>query len=176
MSTMAWRGHFTAHWPQERQRLSSISERFSFTVIAPAGHAFAHRPQPMQLTSHICRASFPASRFEHLTTMGFSRSWMEMTSRGHSFAHLPQPMQRSLSTSATPAPLISMASNGQTLTHTPQPTQPYRQSAVARQPPEQATTAYLGDGFLSLAMVHAFLSYGVSASGSLVRRSPSSRK
>ena len=67
-------------------------------------------------------------------------------------------------------------SNGQTLTHTPQPTQPYWQSAVARQPPEQATTAYLGDGFLSLAMVHAFLSYGVSASGSLVRRSPSSRK
>ena len=39
-SQIAWRGHLTAHWPQDRQTDSSMWERLSVTVIAPAGQTF----------------------------------------------------------------------------------------------------------------------------------------
>ena len=55
--------------------------------------------------------------------------------------HAPQAMHLLSLTCATPRSLISIASNLHTPTHSPHATQPYSHSAVARQPPLQATKA-----------------------------------
>ena len=55
--------------------------------------------------------------------------------------HAPQAMHLSSFTCATPRLFISIASNLHTPTQRPHATQPYSQSAVARQPPLQATSA-----------------------------------
>lgn len=72
--------------PQDRQMLSSICDRFSVTVMAPAGHAFLHRPQPMQETSQYLRAFLPKFFVGALDDDGV-RAFVDMDEFARAFAH-----------------------------------------------------------------------------------------
>lgn len=67
ISATTFRGHPSAHAPQDRQRLSSIQAHPSCICIAPLGQSFTHRPQAIQLTSQGFLAAAPLSWPEQRT-------------------------------------------------------------------------------------------------------------
>lgn len=109
ISTIAFLGHFTTQFPQDKQSASYITAQLSSICIASLGQLLWHRPQPMQLTSQAFLAGAPISRLEQRTRNGSPTLCMWMICCGQAFSHNRQPTQLSRSISATPCALMLTA-------------------------------------------------------------------
>lgn len=125
ISTIAFLGHFTTQFPQDKQSASYITAQLSSICIASLGQFLWHRPQPMQLTSQAFLAGAPISRLEQRTRNGSPTLCMWMICCGQAFSHNRQPTQLSRSISATPYALMLTAFFRQASTQAPQPIHPY---------------------------------------------------